>query len=177
MQRRTFLAGLIGILDGLIALGLVVPGVGAIFSPPRRRKSKADFFRVARLAALKPGEPYLASVEADHWDAYVHYPPSPVGRVWLIRDSSSGGVEQVRCLQTICPHLGCGIDFVPGRQAFSCPCHASEFSTDGKSLFGPSPRNMDELECKVGEEDENGQRWVEVRYKEFQPGTAQQSEV
>ena len=177
MNRRTFLACLIGVLDGLIALALLVPGLRAVFSTPRRRKDEVDFIRVAPLDVLKEGEPHLAVVEGERWDAYVRYPPSPMGRVWLIREPDSGGEPKVRCLHTICPHLGCGINFVQERQAFACPCHASEFDAGGKSRFGPSPRNMDELECRLSDPDESGKRFVEVRYREFQTGVPDQREV
>lgn len=177
MNRRTFLTSLIGVLQALLALALMIPGFRAVFSAPRRRERDAPFLRAAPLDTLDIGEPYLATIQAARWDAYVRYPPNPVGRVWLIRESDPAGTEKVRCLQTICPHLGCGINFIPGRAAFACPCHASEFGFDGKSQFGPSPRDMDELECRVGEPDDAGRRWVEVRYREFQPGIAEQREV
>jgi hypothetical protein len=83
------------------------------------------------------------------------------------------GEPFVRCFQTICPHLGCGIDYVAHSNAFACPCHASRFDADGRRRFGPSPRDMDRLECRVSPPDEIGQRWIEVRYQEFQTGVAE----
>ena len=72
----------------------------------------------------------------------------------------------VRCFQTSCPHLGCGVDYSADRKAFTCPCHASEFAVDGTPRFGPSPRPMDQLACRVTEPDGQGQRWIEVDYQE-----------
>jgi Rieske Fe-S protein len=79
----------------------------------------------------------------------------------------------IRCVQAMCPHLGCGIDFVPDRRVFTCPCHASEFDAAGQRRFGPSPRDMDELECRVSPPDERGERWIEVKYVEFRTGIPQ----
>ena len=86
-------------------------------------------------------------------------------------DADATSAPSIRCLQTICPHLSCGVDYVVDRGAFSCPCHVSEFDAGGKRLSGPSPRDMDELECRVTPPDEDGRRWVEVRYQEFRCGT------
>jgi hypothetical protein len=36
---------------------------------------------------------------------------------------------------------------------------------------------MDELACRVTDPDEDGQRWVEVRYQEFRTGVADRSSI
>ena len=68
-----------------------------------------------------------------------------LGAVWLRR---SGGV--LVALSATCPHLGCGIgpDATGG---FTCPCHDSRFTADGKYVSGPSPRGMDPLPVRVEE--------------------------
>jgi Rieske Fe-S protein len=91
--------------------------------------------------------------------------------VWLIRDDADPA--KVRCLQTICPHLGCGIEFSADREAFTCPCHASEFDKTGRQRFGPSPRDLDALACHIEEAHPGGQQWVVVDYREFRTGTAE----
>lgn len=94
-----------------------------------------------------------------------------------------GGTQQappvVRCLQTICPHLGCGIDLAAQQNptGFTCPCHVSEFDDAGRRGKGPSPRDMDELPCRVTAPDENGERWVEIQYVEFRTGTPEKRPI
>ncbi len=172
-QRRTFLKAITWFLDGAIALALAIPAVRFVAEPLRRRREGRGFIRVGLLDSIPIEHPSRVVVSADRRDAYVHYPPGPVGQVWLSREADTEGESCVRCFQSICPHLGCGIEFVPGRDAFSCPCHASEFDRQGVRRFGPSPRDMDELECRVSSADENGRRWIEVHYQEFQPGVAE----
>jgi len=112
------------------------------------------------------------TVLADRWDAYTHYPPGPIGNVWLLRSESDDRDPKIRCLHVICPHLGCAIDYSADRKTFNCPCHASEFDAAGRRRFGPSPRDMDELECRISDADESGVQWVEVKYQEFQTGVS-----
>jgi len=176
-QRRTFLKAMAWILDGAIALALAIPAFRFVAEPLRRRRELRGFIRVGLLDSIPKGRPTRVVVSADRRDAYVHFLPGPVGQVWLSRETDSGGEPRVRCLQSICPHLGCGVEFVPGRDAFSCPCHASEFDRQGVRRFGPSPRDMDVLECRVGPADEDGRQWIEVGYVEFQPGVAEKRTI
>ncbi len=159
-------------LNGLIGLALAVPGMRFLLDPMRGRRTKSEFLRVARLSALTPGRPSRVVVAADRWDAYIHHPPGPIGSVWVIRSGDDAETTEVRCLQTICPHLGCGITFATDRETFTCPCHTSDFDVTGLRRLGPSLRDMDELACRVTEPDAQGERWVEVQYVEFHTGIA-----
>jgi nitrite reductase/ring-hydroxylating ferredoxin subunit len=127
--------------------------------------------------AIPDDRPVCVTVAADRWDAYIHYPSGPIGRVWMLRTDAAGGDGVFRCFQAICPHLGCLIEYSPGRGTFHCPCHASAFDKDGQRLFGPSPRDMDPLPLRVTEPDDDGHRWVEVDYQEFETGVAERRPV
>ena len=167
MHRRTFLKTLAAGLNGLIGLAIVIPGIRFLLDPLRRSSRDRGFLRVGPLTSLTAGRPQRVTVLSDRWDAYTHHPPGPIGNVWLL---PGDGDDRVRCLQVTCPHLGCTIDYAADRNAFQCPCHASEFDAAGRRRFGPSPRDMDELQCHITEPDESGVRWVEVKYQEFQTG-------
>ena len=127
---------------------------------------------VAPLSAAVAGRPLRVTVSSERWDAYMRYPPGPIGAVWLLREDDADGRPSIRCLQVVCPHLGCGIDYAVDRGVFNCPCHASEFDGTGRRRFGPSPRDMDELECRISDAGDEGRRWIEVRYQEFATGVA-----
>lgn len=169
MHRRTFLKYLAAGLNGLISLAVVIPGLGFLLDPLRRVGRDRGFIRVGPLTSLATGHPQRVTVLSDRWDAYTHHPPGPIGNVWLLPGDSA---DRVRCLHVTCPHLGCAIDYAADRNAFNCPCHASEFDATGRRRFGPSPRDMDELQCRVTDADESGVRWVEVQYQEFQTGVS-----
>ncbi len=170
MQRRTFLKTAAATVQSAMWFVVAVPGIRFLLDPLWRRRKRSAFIRVAPLRAVAKGRPVRVVVSADRWDAYTHHPPGPIGSVFLFREASENGGAGIRCLQTICPHLGCGIDYAPDRGTFSCPCHASGFDRTGKRLFGPSPRDMDELDCRVTDPDEGALRWIEVKYQEFQTG-------
>lgn len=173
MNRRELLRFLGGMVQAIAGLAAVVPMVRFLLHSPSRRR-RDEFIRVAPLTALSSSAPTRVAVRAARIDGFLRFPDAAVGHVWLDRmDGPDGtGEPQVRCLHTVCPHLGCGIDYSPSGGGFVCRCHHSDFSRDGTRLSGPSPRGMDELECRVTTADAEGRRWVEVRYREFPIGRA-----
>ena len=127
---------------------------------------KAAFLPVADLAAIPDdGVPRQFPVIADRVDAWTGFASEPVGAVYLSRPQGS---REVRALSATCPHAGCFVDLEKATQCFRCPCHNSSFTLDGSIVNpSPSPRAMDELECRVGG---NGQ--VEVKWQKFRAGVA-----
>lgn len=197
MQRRSFITAAVSLIQGAIGVVIAIPALRMLLAPlrlPSDRKSgyavaersygrqeTGGFTRVIALSAVPNERPVRVTVSAPRFDAYTHYPPGPIGHVWLVREADAeppdsaaqplgDGRAALRCFQTICPHLGCGIDLTPDGTAFLCPCHTSEFDASGHRRFGPSPRDMDELTCRVTDPDERGRRWVEVKYEEFPTG-------
>lgn len=182
MDRRSLLKAAARGMQGVVALVLAIPAVRFLLGPLRRSEGEADYTRVAPLSAVTPDRPVRANVIAERTDAFLRYPPSAIGSVWLVRTTEEGtagesGDPPVRCFQTICPHLGCAIGLAPSSQRFRCPCHASDFDLSGHALSGPSPRDMDELACRVTEPDDDGARWVEVRYARFRTGTSEKQRI
>jgi Rieske Fe-S protein len=50
--------------------------------------------------------------------------------------------KQVWALSRKCTHLGCTINFHEKEGILECPCHQSQFSTDGHVLHGPAKKNL-----------------------------------
>lgn len=170
MKRRGALKRMVLSLHGLMAACFAIPALRFLLAPLRSSGSASGFLRVAPLASVPTLRPVRVVVTRDRWDAYAHIPPGPIGSVWLMREGGESEPPVIRCFQTICPHLGCGVDYSAARKAFSCPCHASEFAVDGTPRSGPSPRSMDQLACRVTEPDGEGKRWIEVEYRKFRTG-------
>jgi menaquinol-cytochrome c reductase iron-sulfur subunit len=163
-ERRAFLklvtAGL-GALTGALA---ILPGLGFLASPPRRTGGAGgrNPLRVANEREIKPGKPVRVTAVGPHEDAWLRMEKVTLGSLWLVRATEDG---PIKAFSTVCPHLGCGVDFDDRTGKFNCPCHTSAFDLDGRCLGGPSPRGLDELETHVEGRD------VLVRYQRFRVGS------
>lgn len=162
-SRRQALKVLSGAVGGGAALAVGGPLLRACLDPLGKTtvSGTGRFVAVATLDALPEGTPVSFPVVAEApGDGWNRMPPSQIGSVWLERRG-----DEVVAFSTICPHLGCGIDYEGARGRYVCPCHDSYFGPDGEVLTGPSPRGMDALEARVVA----GR--VEVRFETFVLGT------
>lgn len=161
-----------------VGLGGLSVGLGAVVAAPalvyigyplgHTTVSGADgFVKVGKLEAFKQGQPTKVDVFADKRDAWNRIIKVKVGSAWVVREG-----DKLRAYSTVCPHLGCAVDYEGDLGKFKCPCHKSVFSTaDGKVEGGPAPRPMDELEV----EEKDGV--VALRYRRFRQGIAEKESV
>jgi Rieske Fe-S protein len=181
MNRRTVLQWLSGLLAGASALVIGIPGLGFVLSGVlRRRKSTAVVQRVARLGDLVPGKPVQVSVVGGRRDAWTLHAEEVIGRVWLVRGEGEPGTGKqpaVTALTAVCPHLGCTVQLDARARRFVCPCHRAAFAVDGQRMGAlelgqpnHAPRGMDTLECRLVQDEEAGDWWVEVKYEKFEQG-------
>jgi len=175
MQRRGFLQWLTGLLGAAVCSVVGLPGVKYLLeSLGRGRRTARVVQRVARLADLTPGRPLLVAVTARKQDAWTEYPQHVVGRVWLVKSGGDGGVQ---AFTAVCPHLGCTIQAAADGKTFVCPCHRAAFDAQGRRLPSSAtgqenhaPRDMDALACRVVQDEQTGEAWVEVTLEQFVPG-------
>ena len=173
-----FLAGAIGLFVGVVpfAAGLT------FFMDPLLRKRQADdadgssssgtvkdadgFVKMnITLDALpSDGSPRAFKVYDDRVDAWNKFQNIEIGTVWLRRTPDN----QVLAFSSICPHLGCAVDFRQAENDFYCPCHTSSFDLDGEKTNAIPPRGMDRLAVKVDPQADNA---VWLKYEEFRGAT------
>ena len=159
------LSGLIFFLDPLIRgerqSGDSKGGVG---------KDAEGYIKLPVTRSLLPsdGTPQQVTVEDDLVDAWNKFPRVPIGSVWLLRSESG----EVSAFSTVCPHLGCAVEFRGAQSDFYCPCHLSAFRLDGSKDNPIPPRDMDSLRVKpdTGEE-------IWVQYKNFRGGISEKVEI
>jgi Rieske Fe-S protein len=179
-QRRSFfirvLAGGLAVMVGLVPLGI---GMGFFFDPlfrrarraagkdgastgPQSRRDADGFTRLDIGVAALPedGTPLAYKVLDDRTDAWNRFPNVDIGTVWLRRLPDN----QVLAFSTICPHLGCSVDFRAAKRDFFCPCHTSAFDLQGTPLNSIPPRGMDSLETRL--KPETGDT-IWVKYQQF----------
>jgi Rieske Fe-S protein len=170
-SRRGFLGSATNVL--MVAIGLIVaiPALGYFLSPLRRKGAAegtgATFQDAGPLSDIPVGQWRLLSLEMvceDGWKkSRVRH------AVWVRRQD--GADQGVTVLSSICPHLGCPINWHPDQSQFICPCHGGIFDTDGQHTGGPPPRAMDPLEFEV----RAGRLWV--RWQDFKIGVAERVPV
>jgi glycine/D-amino acid oxidase-like deaminating enzyme/nitrite reductase/ring-hydroxylating ferredoxin subunit len=56
---------------------------------------------------------------------------------------------KVKAFSTVCPHLGCQVEWNDGENTWDCPCHGSRFESDGSLQRGPAKRGLDPIEIKT----------------------------
>ncbi len=139
------------------------------------RKDEAGFIRLSVSGAVLPhdGTPVLVTVQDDIEDAWNYFRDVPVGSVWL-RKSADG---RITALHSVCPHLGCSVNYRQSAGDFYCPCHTSAFALDGQKTNQIPPRNMDSLEVSIrtdGREDPAGAE-IWVKFQNFRKGVSEKT--
>jgi menaquinol-cytochrome c reductase iron-sulfur subunit len=161
--RRRFLKIATCALGGGIGAVVAVPAVRYLLHPVGEQivvtgDEPIDVIGLDQLAI--GAEPVRVALVArtvrDGWSAI---PDVPLGAVWLRRT----GEREVTALSSICPHLGCAVDFHAGTTRFRCPCHDSAFHPDGRYERGPAERGLDPLPVEVTDEGRVRVTWIRYR--------------
>jgi menaquinol-cytochrome c reductase iron-sulfur subunit len=160
----------------LTGIGVMGAGVGAIVAAPALPYVLYPLFEETTqgaggfIPAGKPsqfsGTPVKVDLFSDRVDAWSRVENVKIGSAWVVE---LGG--ELVAFSTVCPHLGCAIDYDPQVGKFKCPCHRSWFSLAGEVEEGPSPRALDRLEVKS--ED----KLVAIRYERFKQGIADKESI
>lgn len=163
-------AGVIGAFVGIVPFA---SGVLFFLDPITRKKSTAgggegSFIPTGVSVDSLPadGSPMMVRIVADKIDAWNKFTDVPIGTVWVSRRG-----EEIKCFNTVCPHLGCSVDYRPSDNDYFCPCHTSAFDLDGAKKNQIPPRDLDGLNVRVADGK------LEVEYKNFHGGRTEKAEV
>ena len=160
MDRRAFLKWATHGLGVVFGAVIGVPAIAYLIDPRNRPAPPSGFRDVARLSELQVNMPHQVVIRDIRSDAWTLHPNDEIGRVWLIKRDD----KTVDAFTSICPHLGCSINFETSNNSFLCPCHGGTFGVQGGKVSGPVPRGMDSLECKIDGET------IRVKYENFKQG-------
>jgi Rieske Fe-S protein len=155
-------------LGALFAAVLGIPAIAYLLDARNRPAKPGDFKTVARLSDLQDNVPKQVTISAVRKDAWTLHPNDIIGRVWLVKR----GPDQVDAFTTICPHLGCSINFEANKREFLCPCHNASYDLNGdrieaEGFKNPAPRGMDHLEWR---RDPANPDLIQVKYENFKQG-------
>src|SRR6516225_2680911 len=155
-NRRRFLGFFTDLVMAIIALAVALPAVAYFVGPLRRKPGEegagATFLDVGSLSGVPVREWRLLSLELVHEDGWKKTRVKHA--VWVRRQDN--GDQGITVLSSICPHLGCPINWHPDQSQFVCPCHGGIFNAEGRNVGGPPPRPLDPLEFEI----RSGRLWV-----------------
>lgn len=155
--RRNFLKICSVVLSSLIGIAYSVPLIRAFISPALQEtvSGSKGLIEVGSVGDCEVNVPKKVKIVDAKVDAWTKFPPTEIGAVWIIMNKD----RKFTVFTSICPHLGCGINWDENSEKFICPCHDSFFDIEGRVLSGPSPRGMDTLETDI----KDGKIFVEYR--------------
>ena len=145
--RRSFLKICSVVLSSLIGIAYAVPLIRAFISPALQEtvSGSTGLLELGSIIDYQVNVPRKVKIKDIKVDAWTKFPPTEIGAVWIIMDKD----EKFTVFTSICPHLGCGINWDKDSGKFICPCHDSFFDIEGRVLSGPSPRGMDTLTTEI----------------------------
>lgn len=141
--------GAIYALAAAALTAFAIPAVPYLFLSPRGRKTTqwVDAGKVSEITAEEPQQITFRRNRSDGWKIY-----SESASAWVLKEHSGS----ITAFSPWCTHLGCAYHWDESQRVFSCPCHGSRFSIDGKVLTGPALRPLDRYEVKI----EGAQLWL-----------------
>jgi Rieske Fe-S protein len=167
VSRRGFLEAITTALLLVIGLVLLVPAAWYLLASSHKRGGKREFVDVGPVDDIPPGEwrmIVLEQIQQDGWRK-----TKSRHSIWVRRDGKADSDISVR--SSICPHLGCPVNWNSERKSFQCPCHGAVFDPSGKRISGPPPRDLDPLQFEV----RSGRLWV--LWQDFKIGADEPIEV
>ena len=156
ISRRSFFGALLGISTAAMGALLAVPVLRYVLYPLYAKNkgawwSKVMPFKEMPLASADPVSKTITFNQRDGWREVV------TNKLVYAETLPS---EETLVLSSICPHLGCTVQWQADKDRFYCPCHGSVYNKEGKHVAGPAPRGMDPLPTKT----EDGNLLVHFEY-------------
>jgi Rieske Fe-S protein len=152
-------------LGGLVALGVALPAAGFAVLPSflGHRRRPVD---LGPIAAFPQGEFVVATFLSDPQAGEASRRAAYVRNNGLLGTVPSFTIMSSRCTHVGCPTqpngplsgqqrmiertAGGEVALVPAQPSgFGCPCHGSQFDTEGNRTAGPAPRALDRYEFSI----------------------------
>lgn len=162
-SRRAFI-----LLLPLAAIGGVFATVASAafrFLRPVSSASNQTWIDVARVAEISGTKPVARKVAVEQTAGWAR--TLSEHSVYVLPSVSAQQGHQV--LSAVCPHEGCEVAWRDDENVFSCPCHDSDFTADGRRIRGPARRGLDPLPSRI-----EGDR-LQVRYQSFVNNTEERT--
>ena len=160
-------------LGGLIAAGVALPAI-AVAVLPALGRAKPKAVDLGPIEAFPEGQFVIATFLSDPQAGEISRRAAFVRNNGFVGKSPSFTIMSSRCTHVGCPTQPNGpifvqrerfertnvgeVKVVPALPAggFGCPCHGSEFDTEGNRTAGPAPRALDRYQFAI----RRGRLWL-----------------
>jgi len=147
ISRRSFFGALLGIGGVAMSALLAIPVLRYVLYPLYANDTLSKWSKIGLVDSLPAAgsPPVMKRItfrKIDGWRETV-----TTESVYVERTANG----KLRVLSSICPHLGCTVQWRASKGDFLCPCHGSVYSQQGKLMKGPARRGMDPLPTKQEE--------------------------
>jgi len=68
-------------------------------------------------------------------------------------------------LNAVCTHLGCVVPWNASENKFMCPCHGSQYNSEGKVVRGPAPLSLALVHATVQDDKISFTPWTETDFR------------
>ncbi len=68
-------------------------------------------------------------------------------------------------LNAVCTHLGCVVPWNSSENKFMCPCHGSQYNSEGKVVRGPAPLSLALAHAEVADDKVSFVPWTETDFR------------
>lgn len=143
ISRRGFVAGVVGLVGGVVTVVVGLPVIGYIVSPALVKGGEEEWIVLGPASSVPPGVP-------------TPFTFSQIKKVgWKIQRASQAvyavtedGLNFV-VLSDACTHLSCKVTWQEEQDSYVCPCHDGFFDILGFVISGPPPEPLYRYENKV----------------------------
>ena len=154
--RRTFLGWFLGIGTVSVAGLLSVPLVRFALDPLTRTSTETEWSDLGPVSDFEetsvPVKRTISITQTDGWRKVISDKS-----IYVVKKASG----EISVMTAICSHLGCSVKYTESTKQFKCPCHNGTFTSEGKLVSGPPPRDLDTLEQRIVDGH------LQVRYQSF----------
>ena len=87
------------------------------------------------------------------------------GDPYYLITTSDNSIEKY-AINAICTHLGCVVPWNSAEQKFMCPCHGSQYNTEGKVIRGPAPKSLALSSVSINENKVSLSTWDKTDFRD-----------
>jgi Rieske Fe-S protein len=143
ISRRGFVAGVVGLVGGVITVVIGLPVIGYIISPAFQKGSEGEWIVLGPASSVPLGIPTpftYSLVKKVGWKI------ERINRtVYAVTEDGLNFVV----LSDACTHLSCKVTWHGEQGAYVCPCHDGIFDMLGFVISGPPPKPLFRYENQV----------------------------